>query len=110
MIVGPQTRFQTVGMQPDTTTINLRTMIEQAVTEVMSDDGVLVLVDILGGNPADASAYLAQQGIQVICGVNLPMLLELLIQRDYLSQRELTTIALQAAQQSIINLTEHLDQ
>ncbi len=110
MIAGPQTHLQTVGMQPGTTIISLRAMIEQAVTDVTSDGGVLVLVDILGGNPADASSYLARRGIQVICGVNLPMLLELLIQREHLSQRELTTIALQAARQSVINLTEQLTQ
>ena len=110
MIAGPQTHFQTISMQPDTSTTSLRTMIEQAVDDVVSDGGVLVLVDILGGNPADASVHLARRGIQVLCGVNLPMLLELLIQREYLSQRELTAIALQAAKQSVINLTEQLNQ
>jgi PTS system mannose-specific IIA component len=110
MIAGPQTYFQTISMQPETTITSLRVSIEQAVLNVMSDGGVIVLVDILGGNPADASSYLARRGIQVICGVNLPMLLELLIQREHLTQRELTAIALQAGKQSVINLTEKLMQ
>lgn len=108
MIVGPQTHFQTVSMQPDTSLASLRMMLEQAVTEVASDGGTLVLVDILGGSPANANSYLALHGIQVICGVNLPMLLELLIQRENSSQHELTAIALQAAKQGIINLTQQL--
>ncbi|HEY5002925.1 MAG TPA: PTS sugar transporter subunit IIA [Ktedonobacteraceae bacterium] len=108
MIVGPQTHFLTVSMQPDTSLASLRTMLEQAVTEVASDGGTLVLVDILGGSPANASSYLALHGIQVICGVNLPMLLELLIQRENSSQRELTAIALQAAKQGVIDLTQQL--
>ena len=108
MIVGPQTHFQTVSMQPDTDPASLRAMLEQAVAEVASDGGALILVDILGGSPANASSYLALQGIQVICGVNLPMLLELLIQRETSSQRELAAIALQAAKQGVINLTQQL--
>jgi len=108
MIVGPQTHFLTVSMQPDTSLASLRTMLERAVTEVASDGGTLVLVDILGGSPANASSYLALHGIQVICGVNLPMLLELLIQRENSSQRELTAIALQAAKQGVIDLTQQL--
>jgi PTS system mannose-specific IIA component len=108
MIVGPQTHFLTVSMQPDTDLASLRMMLEQAVTAVASDGGALVLVDILGGSPANASSSLALQGIEVICGVNLPMLLELLIQRENSSQRELAAIALQAAKQGVINLTQQL--
>lgn len=95
-------------MQPDTNIASLRTLIEQAVFAVASDGGALVLVDILGGSPANASSYLALQGVQVICGVNLPMLLELLIQRENSSQHELAAIALQAAKQGVINLTQQL--
>jgi mannose/fructose-specific phosphotransferase system component IIA len=109
MIAGPQAYFQTISMRPDTSTASLRAIIEQTVAEMASTGGVLVLVDILGGNPADASTQLAQRGIPIVCGVNLPMLLELLIQREHLSQRELTAIAVQAGRQSIINLTEQLN-
>ncbi|MBA2394776.1 MAG: PTS sugar transporter subunit IIA [Ktedonobacteraceae bacterium] len=110
MIVGPQTHLSTVSMQPDTDIVDLRTMIEQAVAAVTGDGGALVLIDILGGSPANASSSLAQHGMRVICGVNLPMLLELLIQREHVSQRELTTIALQAAKQGVIDLTHQLNQ
>jgi mannose PTS system EIIA component len=108
MIVGPQTHLLTVSMQPDTDIASLHTVIEQAVAAVTSDGGALVLVDILGGSPANASSSLALRGIQVICGINLPMLLELLIQREHVSQRELTAIALQAAKQGVIDLTQQL--
>jgi PTS system mannose-specific IIA component len=51
---------------------------------------------------------LALQGTQVICGVNLPMLLEILVQREYMSLRDLTPIAIQAAKEGVINLTQRL--
>jgi mannose/fructose/sorbose-specific phosphotransferase system IIA component len=108
MIAGPQERFQTVGMQPEMELADLRATLERAVAEVADAEGALVLVDILGGSPANASSNLALHGTQVICGVNLPMLLELLIQRETSSLRELTAIAVQAAKEGIINLTQQL--
>jgi mannose PTS system EIIA component len=69
---------------------------------------VLILIDILGGNPAIASSHLALHGTQVICGVNLPMLLEILVQREHLALGDLTPIAVQAAKEGVINLTQQL--
>jgi mannose PTS system EIIA component len=110
MIVGPQTFFLTIGMEPETELADVRNAVEAAVLKVTSDGGVLVLVDILGGNPANASSRLASHGTTVICGVNLPMLLELLIQRENCTLRELTTLAIQAAKEGVINLTQQIAQ
>lgn len=108
MIAGPQEQFLTIGMQPENSLDSLRRELESAVRNVRSDSGVLILIDILGGNPASASLHLALHGTQVICGVNLPMLLEILVQREHLTLRDLTTIAIQAAKEGVINLTQRL--
>ncbi len=77
MIVGPQECFLAIGMDPAAELDRLRAQIEAAVAEVASDSmGALVLVDLMGGSPANASAYLAAGGTPVICGASLPMLLE----------------------------------
>jgi PTS system mannose-specific IIA component len=110
MIAGPQEHFLTIGMQPGIDVDSLRSELESAVTNVRCDGGVLILIDILGGNPANASSHLASHGTQVICGVNLPMLLEILIQREHLTLRDLTPIAVQAAKEGVINLTQQLAQ
>jgi PTS system mannose-specific IIA component len=108
MIAGPQEHFLTIGMQPGTGAERLRSELEPAVRSLKCDGGVLILIDILGGNPAHASSRLALHGAQVICGVNLPMLLEILVQREFLTLRDLTPIALQAAKEGVINLTQQL--
>jgi mannose PTS system EIIA component len=108
MIVGPQERLLAVSMEPEADLAALRRRIEQAVATVGPPGEVLVLIDILGGSPANASARLASRGIPVICGTNLPMLLELLTQRDNATQEELTDIATQAAKEGVINLTRQL--
>ena len=108
MIAGPQEHFLTIGMQPEINLDSLRSELESAVSHVRCNGGVLILIDILGGNPANASSHLALHGTQVICGVNLPMLLEILIQREHLTLRDLTSIAVQAAKEGVINLTQQL--
>jgi len=108
MIAGPQEHFLTIGMCPGSNVDSLRRELEGAVKKVRCDGGVLILIDILGGNPAHASSRQALQGTQVICGVNLPMLLEILIQREYLTVRDLTPIALQTAKEGVIDLTQQL--
>lgn len=110
MIVGPQERFQAIGMDPAADLDELRARIEAAAAEVGAGNPAeaLVLADLMGGSPANASAYLASSGTPVICGINLPMLLEVLTARGGASIQELTEIALQAAKDGVINLTQTL--
>lgn len=110
MIVGPQERFLAIGMDPAADVDWLRAQIESAVAEANDGAGVLVLVDLMGGSPANASAYLATSGTPVICGASLPMLLEVLTSREHLSLRELTETALQAGKDGVVNLTQLLAQ
>ena len=111
MIVGPQERFLAIGMDPAADLDRLRAQIEAAAAEAASDGtSVLVLVDLMGGSPANASAYLATNGTPVICGASLPMLLEVLTSRDHTSAAELADIALQAGKDGVVNLTQLLAQ
>jgi mannose PTS system EIIA component len=108
MIVGPQTQLRAIAMQPAADVERLRADVEAAVQAVGGPDGALVLVDLLGGSPSNASAYLAVAGTPVVCGVNLPMLLELLMAREASTPRALADQALQAGRDNIIDLGQRL--
>jgi PTS system mannose-specific IIA component len=108
MIVGPQERCRALGMDPAADLDRLRGEIEAAVTEVAGSDEALVLVDMMGGSPSNASAYLATSGTQVICGVNLPILLEVLMARETSTASDLAEVALQTGKESILNLGARL--
>lgn len=108
MIIGSQEQFLAIGMEPADDLATLRDEIEAAASAFEKNDGVLILVDLMGGSPAKASSHLAFSGTQVICGVNLPMLLEVLVQREGVTIQELTAIAMQAAKEGVINLTRQL--
>jgi PTS system mannose-specific IIA component len=108
MIVGPQPQLRAVGMHPAADMDQLRAEIERAVAEVGGAAATLVLVDLLGGSPGNASAYLALRGTPVVCGVNLPMLLEVLVARADLTPSQLAECALAAGMDSIQDLRRRL--
>jgi len=83
MIMGTQEQIKTAGLQPEEGPESFRETLEELVQEVDDGEGVLVLADLMGGSPANAGAYLLNQDIKVdlVTGVNLPMLLEVLTVR-----------------------------
>lgn len=104
MIVGPQEYVLAIGMEPGEDPAHLHQQVKKAVTAPGHPATTLILTDILGGSPANVSAHLALDGVQVICGVNLPMLLELLTQREHATSEELARLAIEAAREGIIHL------
>jgi PTS system mannose-specific IIA component len=78
-IVGPlPTRFAAVSIGWHEDTEDARSEIEQAITRVRQEHGVLILTDMFGGTPSNlAMTFLEPDRVEVITGVNLPMLLKL---------------------------------
>jgi mannose PTS system EIIA component len=77
-IVGDLPRFAAVSIGWHDTVELAREEIAQAVARVDAGHGVIVLTDMFGGTPSNlAITFLADGRIEVITGVNLPMLLKL---------------------------------
>ncbi len=65
-----------IGWHEDTQ--DAREEIAQAIARVQQGQGVLILTDMFGGTPSNlAMTFLGQQDVEVITGVNLPMLIKL---------------------------------
>ena len=77
-IVGDLPRFTAVSIGWHEDTQDARAEIEQAVGRVQQGNGVLILTDMFGGTPSNlAMTFLDQDHVEVITGVNLPMLIKL---------------------------------
>jgi mannose PTS system EIIA component len=77
-IVGELPRFAAVSIGWHEDTEDARGEIEQAIARVDDGTGVLILTDMFGGTPSNlAMTFLAEGRIEVITGVNLPMLIKL---------------------------------
>jgi PTS system mannose-specific IIA component len=77
-VVGPQQQLETISIGPDDDMEERRKEILDAVHRVDSGDGVVLLTDMFGGTPSNLSiSILDEANVEVIAGVNLPMLVKL---------------------------------
>ena len=77
-VVGPQENFETVSIGADDNMEKRRTDIVDAVARVDQGSGVIVLTDMFGGTPSNLAISVMEAGrIEVIAGMNLPMLIKL---------------------------------
>jgi PTS system mannose-specific IIA component len=112
MIVGEQDGLATVSLREMDAVEGLMERVAAAIEKVDGGDGVLVLVDLFGASPFNASARLAMQGdshMEVISGVSLPMLVELMVQREGESLEKLVQVALEAGTSGVRTLSQTLN-
>jgi len=77
-VVGPQDNVRTVCIGPDDDMERRRGEIMQAVEDVDSGAGVILLTDMFGGTPSNlAISIIDRANVEVIAGMNLPMLIKL---------------------------------
>jgi PTS system mannose-specific IIA component len=77
-VVGPQTQMEAVSIGPDDDMELRRNEILAAIRRVDSGSGVVVLTDMFGGTPSNlAISVMDEAKVEVIAGVNLPMLVKL---------------------------------
>ncbi|MFC0244731.1 PTS sugar transporter subunit IIA [Falsochrobactrum ovis] len=77
-VVGPQDKFETVCIGADDDMEQRRHDIVDAVARAESGRGVIVLTDMFGGTPSNlAISVMKENEIEVIAGVNLPMLIKI---------------------------------
>jgi mannose PTS system EIIA component len=95
-IVGELPRFAAVAIGWHEDTEDARAEIAQAVARVQEDAGVLILTDMFGGTPSNLAMTFLGDRIEVITGVNLPMLIKL---ANLLEQADLLTTAREIREQ-----------
>jgi PTS system mannose-specific IIA component len=77
-VVGPQPRLETVCIGPDDDMEVRRQDIMAAVERADTGTGVIVLTDMFGGTPSNLAISVMKPGrVEVIAGMNLPMLIKL---------------------------------
>ena len=85
-VVGPQKQIATVSIGPDDDMEQRRRDILDSIREVDAGDGVVVLTDMFGGTPSNLAISVMNGGhIEVVAGINLPMLIKLASVRDLAS-------------------------
>jgi PTS system mannose-specific IIA component len=112
MIIGPVRNASSVSITPEKSMEEIREAIALAVKEVDTDGhGVVIVTDMFGGTPANVSmTFLDPQKVEILTGVNLPMLLKFFNSQESLGLDELAGILKSYGQQSIALASEYLQQ
>jgi PTS system mannose-specific IIA component len=77
-VVGPQKQLEAVTIGPDDDVEQRRRDIIDAVARVDAGDGVAILTDMFGGTPSNlAISVMGRPNVEVLAGINLPMLIKL---------------------------------
>ena len=103
LVVGEELKqFLAVSVEPKDGSEAIREKILTVIRKVDSGNGVLILTDMYGGTPSNISlSFLEDKKIEVITGVNLPMLLKLATSQDPLALDELAAFITDYGQRNI---------
>ncbi len=110
-VVGKQEAVETICIEPDDDMELRRQDIAEAIARVDSGEGTIILTDLFGGTPSNLAISLMHAGtVEVIAGINLPMLIRLAKARTCMSVRDAVNAARDAGRNYITVASEYLGQ
>lgn len=110
-VVGAQELVEAVCIGPDDDMEERRAEIDEAVKKVDNGKGVIVLTDLFGGTPSNLSISLMRpEKVEVIAGMNLPMLIRLSSARQSMTVTDAVAAARDAGKKYISVASEILGQ
>ena len=102
LIVPEGPEFRAVSIEPTQSVEEMRSQIAAALAAADAGEGVLVLTDMFGGTPSNISlSFLDEHHVEVVTGVNLPMLIKLATLRETRSLEELAAFIKEYGQRNI---------
>ncbi|WP_099223580.1 mannose/fructose/sorbose PTS transporter subunit IIA [Listeria costaricensis] len=110
MIIGTQENVAFITFVPGENTDTLITKFNEKLEEIDTAEGVIFMVDLFGGSPYNAASQIALPADQmdVVTGVNIPMLLETLSMRAATGFSEFVDIAINAGSGGVRSLKQSL--
>jgi PTS system mannose-specific IIA component len=108
-VVGKQDRIATIAIGPDDDMEARRGDIAAAIAQVDTGKGVILLTDLFGGTPSNLAISLMEKGrVEVIAGINLPMLIRLASARTKMKVVDAVAAAREAGRKYITVASEVL--
>ena len=102
LIVPKAPEFHAVSIEPTQSVDIMRSTIEAALKAANRGHGVLVLTDMFGGTPSNISlSFLKEHRVEVVTGLNLPMLIKLATLREEKSLEDLARFIKDYGQRNI---------
>jgi PTS system mannose-specific IIA component len=108
-IVGPIENIKAVSVNAEDDVETIKGIISTVMQEVDQGDGVIMLTDMFGGTPSNIGlSFLSQGEVEIITGVNLPIVLKLARERDGKTLPDLASLLKKRGRESIVLASEML--
>lgn len=108
--VGPMNGIAAVSINCKMEAFEARQIISETMKQVDQGGGVLMLTDLFGGSPSNlAFSFLNKEKVEVITGINLPMILTFWNKRESMGLRELAKNVQLSGRRSIVRAKDLLD-
>ncbi len=102
MIVGPADAFRSCRFAQGMDVDELRKILKTSIRDVNHGEGVIILTDMFGGTPSNISlSFLEAGAIEVVTGMNLPMVITALTKRDGKNLKELAGLLKESGSRNI---------
>lgn len=109
IVVGELKHIAAVSIDWNDDVETARDEISKAIKKVSTGNGVLLLTDMFGGTPTNISAmFLSEQNVEIVTGVNLPMVIKLASQHKELTLTEMAKEVEEQGKQSIYQASQLL--
>ena len=108
MIFGEQPNVGYITFKPGESMEDLNIKYNEAMNQLYTEDGVLFMVDLFGGSPYNAASMIAlkNDNMDVVAGVNLPMILGIFESMSFSNVEELRDVAVSAGIASVKSLKD----
>ncbi|MGG4663339.1 PTS sugar transporter subunit IIA [Providencia vermicola] len=109
MLIGTQEDISVISIQRESNINEVKKQLFDTYQRINQGNGVLILVDLLGGSPCNLASelVLTQNDVALYCGINVPTFLEILSNRD-LPLHEIHQVITDVFPDSCINVSEQL--
>jgi PTS system mannose-specific IIA component len=109
LIIPDPPEFYAVAIDPSQSVEEMRGLIAGRLTAAESGSGVLILTDMFGGTPSNMSlSFLDEHHVEVVTGINLPMLIKLATMREEKTLEDLATFIKEYGRRNISVASELL--
>ena len=109
LLVGPQEHVETLGLFHGDDPAAFEEKFAKAIDGVDTGDGVLCLVDLLGGTPSNVVLKLMKERpIRALAGVNLPAVIQTIFMRDQMGLEDLSREVFKAQREGVVDLNKKL--
>lgn len=111
LILGRLEAVAAVELDEGTAQNTLRSRVDERISRLLDEEGILILTDLRGATPCNVTAELAERDtISVVTGVNLPLLIHALTERGCQDLGQLTASAIEAGRAGIVDMAELIGQ